>query len=114
MSNKFNAKKVRAYGMEFDSRKEFLRYAYLRSLLNQGRIRDLECQVEYTLIPKMESGGKAVRACKYIADFRYKDALGEKTVVEDVKGYRKGAAYEVFKIKKKLMLWLYGIEVKEV
>jgi len=35
-------------------------------------------------------------------------------VVEDVKGLKKGAAYQVFVIKRKLMLDRYGIEIKEV
>ena len=37
-----------------------------------------------------------------------------KLVVEDVKGYKKGPAYNVFSIKRKLMLQVYGIRVQEV
>ena len=49
---------------------------------------------------------------KYVADFIYCDADG-KTVVEDVKGYKKGAAYDLFAIKRKLFLHRYGIRIKE-
>jgi hypothetical protein len=38
------------------------------------------------------------------------------TVVEDVKGYRdtSSAIYALFVVKRKLMLWVHGIRVKEV
>ena len=35
-------------------------------------------------------------------------------VVEDVKGYTAGQAYAVFKIKKKLMLYVHGIRIREI
>ena len=44
----------------------------------------------------------------------YTDSRDVRTIVEDVKGYKGGQAYTIFKIKKKLMLYLYGIEVDEV
>ena len=64
----------------------------------------------------------------YIADFvyeapyrQYSDCDGElifadswKTIVEDTKGYKRGAAYDLFVIKRKLMLFIHGIRVKEV
>ena len=46
------------------------------------------------------------RKCTYVADFVYQS--GSKSIVEDYKGVQT----EVFKIKRKLMLWCYGIEVK--
>lgn len=46
---------------------------------------------------------------KYVADFVYKDENGEE-VVEDVKGMRT----KEYIIKRKLMLWQYGIQVREV
>jgi hypothetical protein len=52
------------------------------------------------------------RECLYVADFVYTDATGE-TIVEDVKGYRGGQAYSVFKIKRKLMLFIHGIKIHE-
>lgn len=49
------------------------------------------------------------RACSYVADFVYTTRDG-KLVVEDAKGFRT----EAYKLKKKLMLWRYGIDIKEV
>lgn len=114
MSNKFNAKKVNAYGMTFDSKKEYIRYEQLLAQEKAGLITDLQCQVKYPLIPKQRnSAGKLFRECSYVADFVYTDGVGA-VIVEDVKGLRSGAAYEVFKLKKKMMLWLYKIEVVEI
>lgn len=113
MNNKYNARKVTVMGHEFDSKKEANRFLALLGELAKGEISNLRGQVEYELIPtKKKENGKTERSVKYIADFVYtKDG---KTIVEDVKGYRKGAAYSIFVIKRKLMLWRYGIEVKEV
>lgn len=36
------------------------------------------------------------------------------TIVEDVKGYKDGGAYRIFSIKRKLMLYIHHIRVKEV
>lgn len=71
------------------------------------------------LIPKRKkaSSDEYENPVYYIADFSYWNCrCGIKTsqVVEDVKGLRKGAAYQVFVIKRKLMLERHGIEVKEI
>ena len=103
--SKYGNRKVTYYGMTFDSKKEGERYLFLRSEQLAGRISDLRCQIPFEVIPKI---GKE-RATKYIADFVYKDADGN-TVVEDAKGYRT----EVYRLKRKLMLWQYGVEIREV
>lgn len=108
--NKYNARKVTIDGIAFDSAKEAARYRELKLMQRAGEIRDLRLQVEYELIPKQAGE----RACNYIADFVYQDIRTGKTVVEDVKGYKKGAAYSIFAIKRKLMLWRYGIKIVEV
>lgn len=113
MSNKYHARKVTVLGHEFDSKKEADRFLTLCGKLNRGEISDLRGQVEYELIPpQKKENGKTERSVKYIADFVYNQ--DGKTIVEDVKGYRKGAAYAIFVIKRKLMLAKYGIEVKEI
>jgi hypothetical protein len=97
----------------FDSKKEYNRYLYLKSLEDKGIIKYLELQRPYELIPPQKlSNGKVERAVKYIADFAYFDGL--KQMVEDVKGMRKGTAYSIFAIKRKLMLKVHGIEVVEI
>ena len=104
MKNKYGARKVKALdGQVFDSQKEYNRWCNLRLLEKAGKISDLRRQVKYELIPKQEGE----RACNYMADFVYFQD-GE-TVVEDCKGFRT----EGYKIKRKLMLWVHGIKVKE-
>lgn len=110
--NKYGAKKVVVDGEVFDSRKEYYRWCDLRLLERAGKISDLKRQVKYVLIPSQRQDGKLIeREVSYIADFEYMEN-GMK-VVEDVKGYKRGAAYQLFSIKRKLMLHLFGIRVKE-
>lgn len=125
MGSKYLAKKAVAGGQRFDSRKEAKRYLELRALERMGAISELETQRAFELIPaqreaptitragKERPGRTIERAVTYIADFCYRDKEGN-LVVEDVKGYRRGTAYAVFSIKRKLMLSVYGIRVKEI
>lgn len=101
---KYNAKKTVLDGITFASRKESKRYQELRLLERAGEIQDLSLQTPYELIPK-QSGE---RACKYIADFVYME--NGKQIVEDVKGKRT----PVYIIKRKLMLHVHGIKIREV
>ena len=118
-ANKYHAEKVETVLEDgtlytFASRKEAERYEYLLSLQRLGEISDLQLQVPYELIPKQKrSDNRTEKACRYLADFVYKDKDGN-TVVEDTKGYKKGQAYAVFTIKRKLMLKVYGISIMEV
>lgn len=106
---KYHAKKTELDGITFDSRKEADRYAELKLLERSGAIHNLRRQVRYELIPAQKKDGKTVeRACHYIADFVYEE--NGKTVVEDVKGYRT----KEYVLKRKLMLQVHGIEVREV
>ena len=106
--NKHKNKKVTVGDLHFDSLKEALRYGELLERQKAGSITDLRTQVRFELIPKQ----KVERACFYVADFVYKDLDG-KTAVEDVKGSKKTLT-DVYKIKKKLMLKVHGIKVKEI
>lgn len=124
-TNKYNAKKVSVDGIEFDSKKEARRYQELLLLKKAGEIYMLERQKVYELLPAQREpdtvgkrggvikGKLLERAVEYVADFVYTDKNG-KTVVEDVKGFREGGAYAVFVLKRKLMLYRYGIKIKEV
>ena len=108
---KYNNKKITVNGQVFDSKKEANRYKELRLLEKAGAIKDLRMQVKFTLIPSQrdEATGKVVeRECSYKADFVYEE--DGKTVVEDVKGFRT----KEYVIKRKLMLWRYGIKIREV
>lgn len=111
--SKYNASKLEVDGERFDSKKEYKRWLELRSLEEQGEISELRRQEKHELIPSQKVvGQKTLRAVYYVADFVYIDKDGNK-VVEDVKGYRGGGAYAVFRIKAKLMMWVHGIYVKE-
>ena len=124
-TNKYTAKKVSVDGIEFDSKKEARRYQELLLLQKAGEIYMLERQKVYELIPAQREpdtvgkrggvikGKLLERAVEYVADFVYTDKNG-KTVVEDVKGFREGGAYAVFVLKRKLMLYRYGIKIIEV
>ena len=121
--NKYHNVKTRGY----DSAHEAERARVLHLLEKAGKIRDLREQVPYELIPKQtEMGtrivtqrGKAVmqtvervveRPVRYVADFVYYDPITEETVVEDAKGVRTPD----YIIKRKLMLYVHGIKIREV
>lgn len=98
-------------GMKFDSMAERKRWNDLQWMLSAGLIVKLQRQVKYVLIPRQErpSGG-VERECAYVADFVYTDKRNGALIVEDVKG----AATPEYRIKRKLMLQVHGIEVREV
>lgn len=110
--NKYRSKKVVAEGQTFDSRKEYTEWLKLMIQQKEGKIRNLTRQVRYELIPKQVGlDGKCLeRACHYVADFVYEDNETGETVVVDAKGYRTPE----YRIKKKLMLWILGIRIREV
>lgn len=103
--NKYNNVKVEFDGIMWDSTKERNRYITLRARQTAGEIKDLAWQVEF----KLDSNKKNVAA--YFADFTYQE--NGQMIVEDVKSAmtRKLAPY---RLKKKLMLAQYKIEIKEV
>lgn len=108
--SKYNSKKTVVDGQKFDSKKEARRYQELLLLEKAGEIKNLSRQVKFVLIPSQrDENGKVVeRECSYKADFTYEEGI--KTVVEDVKGFRT----KEYIIKRKLMLWRYGIRIREV
>lgn len=130
--NKFGAKKIKDpfAGELFDSKAEHRRWCELQLFERAGKISNLKRQVKYELIPTQREkstevykkgpqkglpkpGALIEKPCAYVADFEYIDSAGNK-VVEDTKGYKRGAAYDLFAIKRKLMLMVHGIRVKEV
>ena len=94
--------------------KERKRGEELELMQRAGIISDLQKQVQYELIPahyEVVNGKRKCieRACTYRADFVYYDVEKKKLIVEDSKGVRT----EVYKIKRKLMLHVHGIKIKE-
>ena len=107
--SKYHSKKTVVDGVEFDSRKEARRYSELLLLERAGAITELERQVKYELLPSQRIDGKVVeRPVSYVADFQYKQ--DGKTVVEDTKGFKT----KEYIIKRKLMLWVHGIKIREI
>ena len=115
MRTKYGNRKITTQYGTFDSKKEYQRWKELQLLERAGEIEELIRQVKFELIPTQRIDGKCVeRSMDYIADFVYRKD-GE-TVVEDVKGYRdpSSAGYAKFVIKRKMMLYRYGIRIVEV
>ncbi len=100
---KYRSERVQVDGIKFDSKREANRYAELKLLERAKEISHLMLQVTYPL--RVEG----MLITKYRADFVYNDKGGA-IVVEDAKGFRTPA----YKIKRKLMLALYKIKIKEV
>ena len=107
-----DGKKIR-----FASQKEAARYDELMLMRKYGMIRNMKLQPEYTLQEAYTTPeGERARAIRYKADFSYeRDSKRIRpgwtdAVVEDVKGRRT----DVYKMKKKMMLERYGIEMQEV
>lgn len=105
--NKFKAQKTTYNGQIFDSKKEATRAYELNALLRQKEIASFERQIKFDITIN------GMKVCTYIADFRvvYPDGHVE---IEDVKGYKKGSAYSVFRLKKKLMKATHGIDIIEI
>lgn len=89
--NKYGNQKVTIDGIKRDSLAESNRLEQLKILQRAGAIKNLQFQVPYVLIEKQQ------------ADGTYKH------IVEDCKG-RKTKDYI---IKRKLMLYIHGISIKE-
>lgn len=120
-----NIATVTSDGIRHDSRKEARRWSELCLLERAGVISDLERQVKYVLIPsqvetyerfspktgnRIKNGVRTLeKECAYIADFVYVDVKTGEKIVEDTKGMRT----EAYRIKRKLMLWVHGIRIKE-
>lgn len=124
--SKYHNKKITVDGITFDSKKEFNRYRELLQLERAGQISNLRRQVKFVLIPAQyektperytkgerkgepKQGKLLERECAYLADFVYIDSNGKK-VVEDTKGVKT----KDYIIKRKLMLYRFGIKIKEV
>lgn len=109
--NKYGAKRVGAHA----SKKEHGRAAALKIMQRANLIANLREQVPYILIPAQYAVVNGERKCveraiKYIADFVYTDCRNGQVVVEDAKGFRT----KEYIIKRKLMLYVHGIRIKEV
>ena len=121
-NNKYNSQKCNIGNEVFDSRREARRYSELCLLEKAGQIKNLQRQVKFVLIPAQKesfvipkkdgtlklSMRVVERECSYIADFVYEE--NGMIIVEDTKGYKT----KDYIIKRKLMLYMNGIRIREV
>ena len=126
MTNKYGAHQVTlASGKKYASKKEYRRGQQLRLLQQAGKITDLQEQVKFVLIPAQyqeiprvsKKTGKPIKPYKqllerelaYVADYVYTDVATGERIVEDCKGFRT----EGYILKRKAMLWIHGVRIKE-
>lgn len=125
--SKYHSKKTEIDGITFDSMKEAKRYKVLKEKADLGQIYGLERQVKFVLIPAqrepdevgprggIKKGKTIEHECSYIADFVYYEPDSENPellikIVEDTKGFRTAD----YRIKRKLMLFVHGIKIREI
>jgi hypothetical protein len=101
---KFRNKPTTLGGLTFSSKAEARRYGELSLLQRAGLITNIVVQ------PKFHIGVNGYHICDYIADFSYQENGTE--VVEDVKSHP--TKTPEYRLKKKLMQAVHGIEVKEI
>lgn len=123
--NKYRNQRTTVNGITFDSRREAKRYCELCVLERAGEIIDLQIQKTFVLVPEQRAesteryqkgihkgewkqGKLLERPITYIADFAYYQ--DGKLIVEDAKGLRT----KEYILKRKLMLFIHNIRVKEV
>lgn len=123
MASKYHSRKVTVGGITFDSKREAKRYQELYFQQKAGEITGLELQKRFELIPaqyetyarygkkgqRLKDGRRCIeKAVFYVADFTY--FKGDQMIVEDTKGMKT----KDYIIKRKLMLYVHGIRIKEV
>ncbi|WP_270525766.1 DUF1064 domain-containing protein [Longibaculum muris] len=109
--SKYKNEKIVIDGHKFDSNAEGQRYLDLKLLERAGEIKDLRLQYKFVLQEGyVNHKGKKICPITYVADFVYYDVKKECTVVEDVKGM----LTDVYKLKKKMFEFRYGIPITEI
>jgi hypothetical protein len=121
--NKYHNHKVKRDGESFDSKKEMRRYAELQIMQSAGMISGLQRQKKFVLIPAQREPdtvgkrggrikGKVIeREVVYYSDFFYYTKEGD-AVVEDVKS--EATKTPQYILKRKMLLYVYGIKIQEV
>ena len=101
MKNKYNAHKVEYNGIKFDSQFELNCWEYLEQFESEGKIKDLNRQKKFELIP----ANSVYRALNYVADFTF--YVGDRYIVADAKGL----VLPEFKIKQKIFFDKYKNQI---
>lgn len=106
-TGKFRNVKTTVDGILFDSKREAERYCTLRLLAQAGKLSHLQTKTpacKFAIVVNNQL------ICHYIADFVYYDVERQTTVVADAKGFRT----REYKLKKKLMKAVHGIDILEL
>ena len=107
---KYRNKKLTTPDGSFDSQREYKRWCELKLLQKAGKISQLQRQVKFELLPSQQrDDGTKERPVAYILDFKYMDLEKGYYVYEDSKGMKTQA----WILKRKLMLYIHGISVRE-
>lgn len=101
--SKYRNVRVSTKDGKFDSKGEMCRWLFLKAMLKDGKIVDLERQVAFSI----DVNGQHI--CDYVADYTYTVTETGQHVVEDFKG---AIITPEFRLKKKLMLAVHGIDVR--
>ena len=116
---------IEAHGRKWQSRAELRRYEQLLECQERGEICELTVKPRFELLRSFSHEGRKIAHVVYVADFAYRDltrpratdmfegtTLKGARVVEDVKGANSTDPY--YRLKKRMMLQIHGIEVEEV
>lgn len=103
--SKYNAQKTVVDGIKFDSKREAEYYAELKLREKAGEVVGVELQRAFALI-----GNNGMLIATYKADFCFWDNIADRFRCIDVKGVET----KDFKLKKKMMLGLLGINVEVI
>lgn len=101
--SKYHAIPTEVDGIRFHSKKESRRYSELKLLESAGEIKSL--QLQFPLVCYVDGS----KICTYYADFKYFDNAVNDWVHEDTKGVKTST----YRLKKKLVKALFGIEILE-
>jgi hypothetical protein len=105
--NKYRNAPVRVDGILFASKHEARRWRELLAMQAAGYIKELRRQVAFTL------SVNDIRITSYRCDFQYIEAASGERVIEDAKSDMT-KRIEAYRIKRRLMKAVLGIDVKEV
>ena len=120
---KYHNHKIERDGEKFDSTKEYRRWCELKIMERAGMIHGLTRQKKFVLIPAQrepdtvgkrggrKKGALIEREAAYYADYSYYDKDGNE-VVEDVKS--PATRTKDYILKRKLMMYVHGIRIREI
>lgn len=103
---KFKSVRIKVDGVLFDSKKEAEYYGTLKLRMKAGDIKSFRRQVRYRIVIN------EILITTYVADFVEENWDGSKRVIDVKSEFTKTLA--PYRMKRQLMLALYGIKIAEV